>query len=112
MTESSTIRPLDSTDASSADRVLGLSRATWVQMVTVLVLVCALFRFNLTRLWDKTNPFNGQDSNWQHSIFVPLIGIYYLYIHREELVRASKKAKRSHASIRYFAAWRCWRCTG
>jgi exosortase len=66
----------------------GLSVTAWFQIVTVAVLMCALFRFNLARLWGKTNPFNGQDSNWQHSIFVPLIGIYYLYIHRDELLKA------------------------
>jgi exosortase len=65
-----------------------LSATAWFQIVTVAVLMCALFRFNLARLWGKTNPFNGQDSNWQHSIFVPLIGLYYLYIHRDELLKA------------------------
>ncbi len=44
-----------------------------------------LFRFNLDRLWRKTNPFTGQD-NWGHAFFVPLIGLYYLYVHREELI--------------------------
>jgi exosortase len=84
-----------STDKSN-NRFWGLTLTTWVQIVTVTVLMCALFRFNLARLWGKTNPINGQDSNWQHSVFVPLIGIYYLYIHRDDLMRAATLPARAH----------------
>jgi exosortase len=83
--------------------VLGLSALAWLQIVTVGVLMCALFRFNLARLWGKTNPINGQDPNWQHSVFVPLIGIYYLYIHRAELLRAAAERPRQYKSIRILA---------
>src|SRR4051794_7439057 len=75
----------------------------WVQIITVSVLMCALFRFNLARLWGKTNPISGQDPNWQHSVFVPLIGLYYLYIHREELLRAALQPARKFKSIRVLA---------
>src|SRR3954454_7621113 len=89
---------LDYSNDDSDDQLWGLALSTWVQIVTVTVLMCALFRFNLIRLWGKTNPFYGQDGNWQHSIFVPLIGLYYLYIHREELFRAAgQRAKREPA---------------
>ena len=51
----------------------------------VAVLMMLLFRFNLSRLWLKTNPITGQE-NWGHAFFIPLIGLYYLYVHREELI--------------------------
>lgn len=92
---------LDYSTDQSNDRFWGLTLTTWVQIVTVTVLMCALFRFNLARLWGKTNPINGQDSNWQHSVFVPLIGIYYLYMHRDELMRAAGQPGRGReVSIR------------
>lgn len=53
----------------------------------MVVLFGALFWPNLRRLWLKTNPFWG-DPNWQHACFVPLIGLYYLYVNREELIKA------------------------
>lgn len=46
----------------------------------------AIYRYNLVRLWLKTNPINGED-NWGHAIAVPIIGLIYLYQHREELIR-------------------------
>ncbi len=56
--------------------------------IGLLALVTALlFRTNLIRLWDKTNPFYGE-ANWQHAICVPLVGLYYLYIYRDELLKA------------------------
>ncbi len=94
---------LDYSTDESNDRFWGLTLTTWVQIITVAALMCALFRFNLVRLWGKTNPFNGQDPNWQHSIFVPLIGIYYLYIHRDELMRAAGKPAKRELSIRILA---------
>jgi exosortase len=74
-----------------SEKLWGLPLSAWVQIAGVAVLFCLLFRTNLARLWGKTNPIDGQDSNWQHSVFVPLIGIYYLYIHREELLKAKVK---------------------
>jgi exosortase len=65
----------------------GLSEAAWLKIGVVAVLMAALFRFNLVRLWLKTNPLTGE-ANWGHSLFVPLVGIYFLYIHREGLARA------------------------
>src|SRR5690349_17246407 len=88
----------------SNDRIRGLTLTTWVQIVCVTVLMCAMFRFNLARLWGKTNPFNGQDINWQHSIFVPLIGIWYLFLHREELLKAAGQPAKRETSIRIVAA--------
>ena len=68
----------------------GLSLTAWLKIATVAVLMGALFRFNLYRLWLKTAPVIGE-ANWQHAIFVPLAGIYYLYINREELLAAGVK---------------------
>src|SRR5438874_298700 len=65
----------------------GLSDTGWLKIGIIAVLMAALFRFNLVRLWLKTNPFTGE-ANWGHSLFVPLVGIYYLYIHREGLLKA------------------------
>lgn len=75
--------------AEEAEKVyLGLSLLTWVKIGLVAVLFVALFRFNLVRLWWKTNPFTGE-ANWGHAICIPFIGLYYLYIHREELLAAA-----------------------
>ena len=63
----------------------GLSAVAWLKIATVAFLMAATFRFNLLRLWLKTNPINGEP-NWRHAVCVPLIGIYYLFVHREELL--------------------------
>jgi len=64
---------------------VGLSVSAWMKIGIVALLMTLLFRFNLSRLWLKTNPITGQD-NWGHAFFIPLIGLYYLYVHREELI--------------------------
>jgi hypothetical protein len=56
---------------------LGLPLTTWVQIAVVTALMAATFRFNLLRLWLKTNPFNGEP-NLFHSIFLKIIVLYYL----------------------------------
>ena len=63
----------------------GLSVAAWLKIAIVSALMIATFRFNLLRLWLKTNPFSGEP-NWRHAICVPLIGFYYLFVHRDELL--------------------------
>src|SRR5438046_1863820 len=65
----------------------GLAPATWIKVAVVAILMATLFRFNLLRLWLKTNWYSGE-ANWAHSLIVPLIGIYYLYVNREELLKA------------------------
>jgi hypothetical protein len=47
---------------------------------------------NLRRLWDKTNPFYGEP-NWGHAICVPIIGLYYLYANRDELLRQTVRVR-------------------
>jgi hypothetical protein len=38
----------------------GLSLSAWLKIGIVAVLMVATFRFNLLRLWLKTNPVNGE----------------------------------------------------
>jgi exosortase len=65
----------------------GVTLTTWLKTLIIAALFVATFRFDLRRLWDKTNPIYG-DANWAHAIFIPIIGLYYLYLNREELQRA------------------------
>jgi exosortase len=81
--------------ASPADRPAsdvwgGLPRAVWVKTGILTVLICGVFWPNLVRLWAKTNPFYGEP-NWGHSICVPLIGLYYLFVNREALLSAPRR---------------------
>jgi len=71
---------------ASSDRIsdAGITQAGWVQIAVIAALMALLFWPNLRRLWDKTNPFYGEP-NWGHAICVPVIGIYYLYLHRQSL---------------------------
>lgn len=61
--------------------------ALWIKVGVLVALVGAVFWSSLWRLWSKTNPIYGE-GNWGHSIIVPLIGLYYLYLNREELAKA------------------------
>lgn len=75
-------------DAPPADRVYwGLRLSTWLQIAILALAMVALFWPNLRRLWAKTNPIYGEP-NWGHSVIVPIIGLYYLYINREALLKA------------------------
>ncbi|HTL29068.1 MAG TPA: exosortase/archaeosortase family protein, partial [Tepidisphaeraceae bacterium] len=87
------ISPSDATGldhASKAPRYAGLTLQAWVQIAIITLLMVLTFRFNLLRLWLKTNPFTGEP-NWGHSICIPFIGLYYLYLNREELLKAKVK---------------------
>ena len=65
----------------------GLSLTTWLKIGLVTLLFVLLFWPNLWRLWGKTFPFGGE-AEWQHALFIPLIGLYYLYANREQLLAA------------------------
>jgi exosortase len=69
---------------------LGLSGPSWGKIAVVVALFSAVFWPNLHRLWQKTNPFTGE-ANWGHAIAIPIIGLYYLYIHREDLMKAGPR---------------------
>src|SRR5688572_2542656 len=76
----------------------GLSVEAWMRVGIIAMLFAALFWPNFRRLWLKTNPFTGEP-NWQHSIFVPLIGLYYLYLNRDGLLRAKVQTAWSGLAI-------------
>lgn len=63
------------------------SYALWKAGV-LSALVFAIFWSSLWRLWSKTNPIYGE-GNWGHAVIVPIIGLYYLYLNRDELKRAA-----------------------
>ena len=65
----------------------GLSSDAWTRIGVLALLLIGLFWPNLRRLWLKTNPVTGE-ANWGHAFFVPLIGLYYLYLNRDALLKA------------------------
>jgi exosortase len=65
----------------------GLSSDAWARIGVLALLMIGLFWPNLRRLWLKTNPVTGE-ANWGHAFFVPLIGLYYLYLNRDALLKA------------------------
>ena len=74
-------------------RYYGLTVAAWIKIGILAVLFCSLFWMNLSRLWQKTNPFTGE-GNWEHAIFIPLLGLYYLYINSDALLAAAVRPLR------------------
>ena len=68
---------------------MGISPFAWLCVAVVGGLMALLYWRNIDRLWDKTNPFYGQNAdNWSHSILVPVIGIIYLWLRRHDLREA------------------------
>jgi exosortase len=67
----------------------GLRFSTWLKIAVLTVLMAATFWINLRHLYLKTNPFTGEQ-NWGHAVVIPIIGLYYLYLYRDEL-KARKK---------------------
>ncbi len=57
---------------------------TWLKVALIAAAFAWLYWDNLTRLWEKTNLITG-DRNWYHSMTIPLIGLYFLMLHRDEL---------------------------
>jgi exosortase len=90
--------PTASDDAERDPVYAGLRLSAWLQIIAIGSLFVLLFWPNLRRLWYKTNPFNGEP-NWGHAVAVPLIGLYYLYVHREQLLAAKVKTEWSGLGI-------------
>jgi len=76
----------------------GLTLTAWLKIGIVTALMACLFWPNLRRLWDKTNPIYGED-NWKHAIAIPIVGIYYLFANREQLLAARPRTAWSGAGI-------------
>jgi exosortase len=86
----STLRPLAPPRVEPAIGWLGISMRAWWMAGLLLACFVGLYHQSLVRLWIKTNPFNGSDE-WAHAMFVPVIGLYYLYLNLDELKRARVK---------------------
>ncbi|MEO6434402.1 MAG: hypothetical protein ABIP55_01400, partial [Tepidisphaeraceae bacterium] len=91
MTELNPQASLISSASSPAQRAasslwLGLSMETWVKVSVLGPLFIAVYWLVLRWLWDKTNPIYGE-ANWGHAICIPVVGLYYLYINRDELLK-------------------------
>lgn len=69
---------------------LGVPVRVWVILGCMSALFIGLYWTSLERLWKHTNPINGT-KEWAHAIFVPVVGIYYLYLHLDELMRCKVK---------------------
>src|SRR5690606_1628607 len=66
---------------------LGLSGFAWLQIAIVAALFFLVYWSNLWRLWAKTNLINGTaKDDWSHSMLVPVIGLYYLWLRRHDLL--------------------------
>jgi exosortase len=64
----------------------GLTLETWVKLGVLAPLFCAVYWLVIRWLWDKTNPLTGE-ANWGHAICIPIVGLYYLYINRDDLLK-------------------------
>ena len=67
---------------------LGLPLRGWWMAALLSACFVALYWNSLWRLWIKTNPYDGS-AEWAHAMFVPVIGLYYLYLNLDAL-RASR----------------------
>ncbi|MDQ3439950.1 MAG: exosortase/archaeosortase family protein, partial [Planctomycetota bacterium] len=89
----------------------GLKPETWLKIGTIAALFAAVFWPNLRRLWDKTNPIYGEP-NWGHAVCVPIIGLYFLYANRDELLRQPVKTRWEGLLIMLggilFYGWAIW----
>src|SRR5882672_4483940 len=87
-------------DTQNAPRTYyGLNTDAWMRIGVLALLMVALFWPNLRRLWLKTNPVTGE-ANWGNACFVPLIGLYFLYVNRDGLLNpSSKRASKNNRAI-------------
>ena len=88
----------------------GLSGRAWARIGVIALLMVGLFWPILLETLRKTNPFR-EHQNWGHAVFVPLIGLYYLYLNREALLAASAEPatlQRRHGRVRIWPALAGW----
>jgi exosortase len=80
--------------------VAGLSLTAWLKIFITAALFGLLFWPNLWRIWGKTNPLSSAaDANWQHALAIPIIGLYYLYANREQILATPVRAAWTGAII-------------
>jgi exosortase len=60
------------------------SRFTSLWIVLMAAALAALFRVNLVRLWQVTNPISG-DPSWGHAIYLPFISLFYLNTRKPQI---------------------------
>lgn len=80
-------RPPQTPEVASAKGWLGLPVQFWITAGFVGALFVLIYWPNLLRLFRKTAPFVGV-AEWYHAMFVPVVGVYYLYLHLDELLAA------------------------
>jgi exosortase len=66
---------------------LGIPVRAWLMAAFLAVAFTALYWPSLRRLWIKTNPIDGS-AEWAHAIFVPIVGLYYLFLNLDDLLKA------------------------
>lgn len=69
---------------------LGLPVRAWLMAGLLGAAFVALYWTSLYRLWLKTNPINGS-AEWVHAVFIPIVGIYYLFLNVDDLLKAKVK---------------------
>jgi exosortase len=79
-----------SSDSMSGKGWLGVPKQFWITAAIVAGLFVVIYWPNLIRLFRKTAPFIGV-AEWYHALFVPVVGVYYLYLHLDELLAAKVK---------------------
>ena len=104
--------PLESTGGGGGlnpdGTYFGLSLETWVKVAVLAPLFIAVYWVVIRWLWDKTNPIWGE-ANWGHAICIPIVGLYYLYINRDELLNQPVEPL---VLGRFTAPWRLWPAVG
>lgn len=66
---------------------LGLPVRAWLMAGFLTLAFGALYWTSLIRLWLKTNPYDGS-AEWAHAVFVPVVGLYYLFLNLDDLLKA------------------------
>lgn len=80
-----TTSPQARLDTRAGGGFLSSRQGLWLQVGVIAGAFVLVYFRNLLRLWEMTNPFTG-DENWKHAMCVPAIGLYYLFLRREELL--------------------------
>src|SRR5438874_12951903 len=78
--------PRGGLDSSALEQeYYGLSLEAWVKISILVPLFAAVYWIVLRWLWDKTRPIYGE-ANWGHAIFIPLAGLWCLFVNCEEML--------------------------